>query len=570
MVKNTKIEEILLNLNFITEDQVIALGSNSIREESVPGEKYLLAKHIGDEQLAIAIAKLSGLDYIDLTDFAPANEFITEVPLELMLRHKFVPYGKKDGSLQVALYKPPDIILIDELELLLDKSVLVTISSGKTIERCLHIIESTGRLVKDASAKMEVHLVRENDEGEEILSVEKISSEISPVVKLVDSTILDAMAKRASDIHIESTRSGVEIKFRVDGVLYKASEPLDGKFQNPIISRIKIMAELDISEKRVPQDGRFKMRIKDRSIDFRVSIMPSIFGEDAVIRILDKKSIGLEAESLTLDAIGFHKGELARFRKMIREPYGMVLVTGPTGSGKTTTIYAALSEINSDEEKIITIEDPVEYNLNGIVQIPVNEKKGLTFARGLRSILRHDPDKIMVGEIRDSETAQIAIQSALTGHLVFTSVHANTAFDVIGRFLHMNIEPYNFVSSLNCILAQRLVRRLCLNCKHAVKLSRQELESSHLDYERYKDYDFFQGKGCIECNHTGYRGRVAIVELLDLTEEIREMILGRDSTAKLKRVAAESGTVFLREAAVAQLLSGETTLTEINRVTFVD
>jgi len=570
MHRDKKIEEILLELGFLTEEQISGISPDSGKEENLPGERYLAAGYIDEEQLAMAIAKLSGLDYLDLTDFDPGDQLINEVPLELMLRYRFVPYEKKGDLLAIALYKPADIVLLDELELFLDRGVTVSISSTKAIERCLKIIESAGRLVKDASQKMEVQLVRETDEGEEVLSMEKVSGEISPVVKLIDSTILDALAKRASDIHIESTRKGVEIKFRVDGVLYRAAAPLDNKFQSPIISRIKVMAELDISEKRVPQDGRFKMRIKDRSIDFRVSIMPSIFGEDAVIRVLDKESIGSEIESLTLEAIGFQKDELARFRRMIREPYGMVLVTGPTGSGKTTTIYAALSEINSEEEKIITIEDPVEYNLAGIVQIPVNEKKGLTFARGLRSILRHDPDKIMVGEIRDAETAQIAIQSALTGHLVFTSVHANNAFDVIGRFLHMNIEPYNFVSSLNCILAQRLVRKLCFKCRHEVKLSRDDLEGSHLDYDLYKDHPFYDGKGCIECNYTGYRGRIAIVELLNLTEEIREMILGRHSTAKLKRVAASSGTVFLREAAVNKVLSGETTLAEINRVTFVD
>jgi len=312
------------------------------------------------------------------------------------------------------------------------------------------------------------------------------------------------------------------------------------------------------------------VRINDKSIDFRVSIMPSAFGEDAVIRILDKESIASELKGLTLDVLGMSQREIKRLRKMIREPYGMVLVTGPTGSGKTTTLYAALTEIHTGEEKVITIEDPVEYLLRGIVQIPVNEKKGLTFARGLRSILRHDPDKIMVGEIRDPETAQIAVQSALTGHLVFTTVHANNVFDVIGRFIHMGIDPYNFVSCLNCVMAQRLVRKICKKCCYPVQLSDEILRESAIDPDQCRDVTFLEAKGCEECNHTGYRGRSAIVELLDLNDEIRELIIAKSSTILLKKAAHEAGTLFLRQAAVEKVLAGDTTLREINRVTFVE
>jgi type IV pilus assembly protein PilB len=362
----------------------------------------------------------------------------------------------------------------------------------------------------------------------------------------------------------------VIIKYRVDGVLFRATEPLDGRFQSPIISRIKVMSELDISERRIPQDGRFKVRMGGKSIDFRVSIMPSIFGEDAVIRILDKETIASDLKGLTLEALGFSAREKERFRRMIREPYGMVLVTGPTGSGKTTTLYAALSEINSDDEKIITIEDPVEYQLKGIVQIPVNEKKGLTFARGLRSVLRHDPDKIMVGEIRDPETAQIAVQSALTGHLVFTTVHANNVFDVLGRFLHMGIDPYNFVSCLNCVVAQRLVRKICPECKKEVQYDRATLEESGLSYERYKDFTFYEGSGCGECHGTGYHGRSAIVELLDLNDELRELIVQKAPVTQLKKAASDAGTIFLREAALDKVFRGISTLPEINRVTFAE
>ena len=346
--------------------------------------------------------------------------------------------------------------------------------------------------------------------------------------------------------------------------------PIAREFHSPIISRIKVMAELDIAEKRVPQDGRFKMRMPGKTIDFRVSIMPSVNGEDAVIRILDKESISEQFTELRLDILGFPEMELRRFRKYIREPYGMVLVTGPTGSGKTTTLYAALSEIKSTEDKIVTIEDPVEYQLRGITQIPINEKKGLTFARGLRSILRHDPDKIMVGEIRDAETAQIAIQSALTGHLVFTTVHANNVVDVLGRFLNMGVEAYQFVSALNCVLAQRLVRLICSHCKRVVKPDPKMLEESAFDLELAKTSLFYEGAGCIECGGTGFKGRTAICELLDLSDRIRDMILERRPNSEVKKAAHEEGMRFLRESAIEKVLHGLTTLREINKVTFVE
>jgi type II secretory ATPase GspE/PulE/Tfp pilus assembly ATPase PilB-like protein len=347
-------------------------------------------------------------------------------------------------------------------------------------------------------------------------------------------------------------------------------KPIAREHHAEIISRIKVMAEFDIAEKRVPQDGRFRVRLGGRQIDFRVSIMPSVHGEDAVIRILDKESLSKQFSSLRLDIVGFEGKELARFRRFIREPYGMVLVTGPTGSGKTTTLYAALSEIKSDEDKIITIEDPVEYQLRGITQIPVNEKKGLTFARGLRSILRHDPDKIMVGEIRDPETADIAIQSALTGHLVFTTVHANNVFDVLGRFLNMKIEPYNFVSALNCVMAQRLVRTICEHCKRPVRASAELLVESGLDVQQYAGYTFHEGAGCLECGGTGFKGRTAICELLDVTDHVRELILARRPASEIKKAARDEGMTFLRDSALHRVFAGITTLQEINKVTFVE
>ncbi len=403
----------------------------------------------------------------------------------------------------------------------------------------------------------------------EDLSLKAISEHTSPVVRLVNSTLYDALKAGASDIHLEATGNGLAIRCRIDGVLNQVGAVQGNEMGEQIISRVKVMAELDIAERRIPQDGRFKVTIKGRDVDFRVSIMPSIFGEDAVLRILDKKILADEIRGLRIDALGFDGPTVAWLRKLAHEPYGMLLVTGPTGSGKTTSLYALLSEIHSGHEKIITIEDPVEYQLPGILQIPVNEKKGLTFARGLRSILRHDPDKIMVGEIRDPETAQIAIQSALTGHLVFTTVHANNVFDVIGRFLHMGLDPYSFVSALNGVAAQRLIRINCLQCSTDLRPAPELLAASGLDPAQTADWKFRAGRGCGQCRGTGYQGRKAIAETLTLNDEMRELISSRQPVRVVKQAARNLGTRSLREAGLELLRRGETTLEEVNRVTFV-
>jgi general secretion pathway protein E len=404
----------------------------------------------------------------------------------------------------------------------------------------------------------------------EDLSLKAIADESSEVVRLVRSTLRDALMNGASDVHLETIPAGLAIKFRIDGILSQAKLIQDARQAEEAIARVKVLAELDITERRVPQDGRFKALERGRTVDFRVSIMPSIHGEDAVLRVLDKQSLyDATQQQLSLDSLGFEPGEVRRLRRLSHEPYGMLLVTGPTGSGKTTTLYAAISEINSGQDKIVTIEDPVEYQLAGVLQIPVNEKKGLTFARGLRSILRHDPDKIMVGEIRDTETANIAVQSALTGHLVFTTVHANNVFDVIGRFMHMNVDLYGFVSALNAILAQRLVRLVCPHCAEKASPSEELLGESGLTPEGCKDWKFVMGRGCRECRGAGYKGRKAIAELMILNDELRELITGRAPVRQLKDAAQRGGTRFLREAAFDAVRKGETTLQEINRVTFV-
>jgi type IV pilus assembly protein PilB len=526
---------------------------------------------LSEETQARRLADRMGIEYVDLANFEIDADLFRSIPVDLMFRYNFVPRSRAANGLQIVVADPSDVLMIDELELLLGTSIEVVVGTPGAIQEILKKSESSQRVLEEATEEFRIQIVLEDDEtGEETLTIDRLTSDQSPIIKLVDSTVFNALQRRASDIHIETRDREVIIKYRIDGVLYQAMEPIDKKFHQTIISRIKVMSELDISEKRVPQDGRFKLRIKGRTVDFRVSIMPSVHGEDCVIRILDKESTNREFASLSLDVCGFEDRDMQRMRRFIKEPYGMVLVTGPTGSGKTTTLYAAISEIKNDEDKIITIEDPVEYQLPGITQIPVNEKKGLTFARGLRSILRHDPDKIMVGEIRDAETAQIAIQSALTGHLVFTTVHANNVVDVLGRFLNMGVEPYNFVSALNCILAQRLVRLICASCKRNVKATREQLVASGLDPNRYSDFKFHEGKGCIDCNGTGYSGRTAIAELLDMSDRIREMILEKRPAADIKRAAKEEGMTFLREAALAKVFAGKTSLHEINKVTFVE
>jgi len=568
--RRRKIGTILVERGSLVADQLpIVLDKLGISKLRF-GEICIQEGLISDDDLARALAEQFSLEYVDLVSFKPDEALLNTLPPDALHRFRFVPLEMTENSVVVAVADPTDVVKLDELELLFDLPVQIRVASESAISALVKAGEGTRRVLREVSEDFMLQLVKETERGEEVLSVESISEDTSPIIKLVNSTILDALNRRASDIHIETGHDGVEIKYRIDGVLYRANDPIDLHFQGPIISRLKVMSELDISERRIPQDGRFKIRFSEKSIDFRVSIMPSALGEDAVIRILDKESIASDMKGLTLENLGVCEREIKRLRRKIREPYGMVLVTGPTGSGKTTTLYAALTEIHTGEDKIITIEDPVEYMLRGVLQIPVNEKKGLTFAKGLRSILRHDPDKIMVGEIRDSETAQIAVQSALTGHLVFTTVHANNAFDVIGRFIHMGIDPYNFVSCLNCVMAQRLVRRVCPKCRRPVRYPDDVLREARVEPECTRDAVLYEAVGCEECNGTGYRGRSAIVELLEFNDEIRDMIIARVPATQLKQTAREAGVVFLREAAVEKMLAGETTLKEINRVTFVE
>jgi len=525
------------------------------------------------EQRARDLAERYRCEFIDLRDYRLNAELFKSVPVDLMFRYNFVPLEEHEGVLWIAIADPSKLMLIDEISLLLSRRVKTKVALLNQINDILKKTEQSQRVLEEASEGFVLDVVREEEAtGDENLSIDRITAEsdISPIIRLVDTTIFTALQKRASDIHIESESDSVVVKYRIDGVLQQAMQPMAKEHHSTIITRVKVMSELDISERRVPQDGRFRVKYANRLIDFRVSIMPTIHGENAVLRVLDKESMSEKFRNLVLDVVGFDDEDLRKFRRYIAEPYGMVLVTGPTGSGKTTTLYAAVNEIKTDEDKIITIEDPVEYQIKGVTQIPVNEKKGLTFARGLRSILRHDPDKIMVGEIRDTETAQIAIQSALTGHLVFTTVHANNVVDVLGRFVNMGVEPYNFVSALNCVLAQRLVRVICAHCKKRVEYSADTLEDSGLNPQEWRNIAFYEGQGCIECAGTGYHGRTAIHELLDLTDRIRDLILEKRPSSEIRKAAHEEGMRFLRESALSKVKAGVTTLKEINKVTFIE
>ncbi len=482
-----------------------------------------------------------------------------------------IPLRVEDGSLFIAIGDPFADGLVNWLLDSIREPFELRLGHYADIAAYLSRFEETLKAMDKVLAPKDksVHADDLNIEGIEQLSLSSISADSSPVIRLVNSTLYDAMKIGASDIHMETNGAGLAIKYRIDGVLDAVGAIQGAEMAEQIISRIKVMAELDIAERRIPQDGRFKVHIQNREVDLRVSIMPSVYGEDAVLRILDRKALTEQSKGLTLEHIGIDELTRNQFRALAKEPYGMVLVTGPTGSGKTTTLYAAISEVNTGKDKIITIEDPVEYHLPGVLQIPVNEKKGLTFARGLRSILRHDPDKIMVGEIRDSETAQIAVQAALTGHLVFTTVHANNVFDVIGRFINMEVDTYSFVSALNGILAQRLVRLNCTHCAMPDSPTPELLAESAVTAEAAATMKFFKGQGCGQCRGTGYKGRMAVAELLILDDEIREMIVARDPIRKLKETARRKGLRLLRETAIEAVANGKTTLEEINRVTFI-
>jgi len=472
------------------------------------------------------------------------------------------------GRLWCVLEDPFDQARIDWVEGRIGAPFTFALAVLDEIRAYLKRQESTMRAMEGALPEGAASGAVRQGGGVEDLSIRRIAEDASPVVRIVNSLLYDALKAQASDIHLEGDPTGMAIKYRIDGVLDAAGRIDDIAAGEQAISRIKVLAELDIAEKRVPQDGRFQVRIDGRDIDLRISIMPAVHGEDAVVRVLDKQHLADEARSLSFESLGFEPGTVKTLRELSRLPYGLLLATGPTGSGKTTTLYAALSEVNTGKDKIVTIEDPVEYQLPGVVQIPVNEKRGLSFSRGLRSILRHDPDKIMVGEIRDGETAQIAVQAALTGHLVFTSVHANSVFDVIGRMLHIGVDPFNLVAALNGIVAQRLVR---LNCEHCLVDDAVDLAGRPpAERQILAGFRLLRGRGCGHCRGTGYRGRRAIAEILVLDDPLREAIGNRSSVTAVKRAARERGMRSIRRVGLDLVIEGRTTLEELDRVTFAE
>jgi type II secretory ATPase GspE/PulE/Tfp pilus assembly ATPase PilB-like protein len=502
---------------------------------------------------------------VNISEVKINYQLLSRFPADFLIKNLFFPLEEKDGTISIAMPDPENLDKIGMIENFTQKKVQPFFANKADLEKFLKKSDTYTKVLRD---KTETFAVKKKDITieDEVVTIESITEEDDSIVKLLNNIILTAVSKKASDIHIEIQNAALIIKYRIDGILHQIMEPLDCTFHPFLLTRLKVISELDIAEKRIPQDGRFRMRFKQKTIDFRVSIMPGIYGENAVIRILDREMITENIGELKLKQLGFAPYILEKINYYIRQPYGLFLVTGPTGSGKTTTLYAALNEIKDPADKIITIEDPVEYQVDGIIQIPVNEKKGLTFARGLRSILRHDPDKIMVGEIRDPETAQIAIQSALTGHLVFTTVHANNVFDVLGRFIHMGVDIYSFVSALNCIAAQRLVRVLCPLCKKATSLSKNELAYNRIENDFFSA-PIFKANGCEECSRLGYSGRTAIAEILELTDEIKELILDRKPTSEIKKVAMEQGMLPIRKNGLNCVKAGVTSIDELNRVT---
>jgi general secretion pathway protein E len=549
-------------------DEALIARAMSEADASGKSAREILARATGLSGSRYAKALAAAFDYRfvasdELVHLEP--DFALLAPAEATRRHCLVVH---EGDRLLAIFADPfDATLRGWLEIRVSRPIEWALAAREEIA---NLIARRSEALRAIDAVLPAtQRGAQHEQGIDTLSYVSISEDASPVVRLVHSTVYDALKAGASDIHLESTASGLVVRYRVDGVLASIASIPGVELAEQVISRIKVMSELDIAERRVPQDGRFKISYDGRPIDFRVSIIPSVFGEDAVLRVLDKKALTQQMNGLRLDVLGFAPDVVAELRRLSALPYGMLLVTGPTGSGKTTTLYAAISETQTGRDKIVTIEDPVEYQLPGVLQIPVNEKKGLTFARGLRSILRHDPDKIMVGEIRDPETAQIAIQSALTGHLVFTTVHANNVFDVVSRFVHMGIDTYSFVSALSGVLAQRLIRVICAQCCEAYMPERELIEKSGVTVVNTASYRFRRGQGCKHCRGTGYRGRKAVGELLVLNDEMREAIINRAPMRQLKELAQQAGVRLLRQSALDLVRRGTTTLEEVNRVTIM-
>lgn len=560
------VEEGYISIEFIQKiiDEFGAVPANI-------GQILIDRRVITEEEYARAVASELGIEYVDLAHYEVNDELFNSIDVALMRRYCFIPHRRENKDIHLIMSDPGNVDAIEELEVQLGLPIVPLVASRISLQKLLSLMVETSLDSKvvfgdlENFPPLEVVVEEEDDDSSPAPGVATASGfgSDTTVVRMVDAILLKGVRKRASDIHFEVYESQLKVKYRIDGVLFEVLSDVEPRFRGPVISRLKIMAQLDIAEKRIPQDGRFKLKIDDRFVDFRVSVLPSIFGETVVLRILDKSALGLDIQKLGLEG-----EDLLMFKRNVKKPYGMVLVAGPTGSGKTTTLYSAIKFVHTPKDKFITIEDPVEYQLPDIVQIAVNEKKGLTFSSGLRSIVRQDPDKVMVGEIRDPETAQIAINAALTGHLVFSSIHANNVIDAISRLENMEIDPYEFVSSFNLIMSQRLMRLNCKNCLTDDNSITDEMRRLTIDFEQYANVAFKRGRGCRYCHETGYQGRSGIFEVLEMTPKIKQMILTRQSPLEIRKAAMEQGMVPLRRAGWQKVEKGLTTFEEMNRVTF--
>jgi type IV pilus assembly protein PilB len=565
---NERIGEQLLKNALITPDQLLEAQKAQKISGTRLGSQLVKLGHLSEEQLVDFLGKQYRLPSIILKSMSPDPEVVKLIPLNVVQKYHAIPFERNGATLKVAMTDPTNIFAVDDLKFLTGYSIEVFVTSEDSLKWAIDHFYDQSASLDDALSNMEEYqgAVEVSSEGDDIAvgDLEKEADQ-APVIKLVNLTLVDAIKKGASDIHVEPYEKFLRIRYRLDGMLYEAMKP-PIRLKNAMVSRLKIMAKLDIAERRLPQDGRIKLKIQGgKEVEFRVSVLPTLFGEKVVLRILDKSTLQLDMTKL-----GFEEGALSRFKEAIYKPWGMVLVTGPTGSGKTTTLYSALSELNKIDRNISTAEDPVEFNLPGVNQVQMHEEIGLSFATSLRSFLRQDPDIILVGEIRDFETAEIGIKAALTGHLVLSTLHTNDAPSTVNRLLNMGIEPFLVASSVNLIVAQRLSRKICPQCKVKDDISGETLVQMGLDPEMASKIECLTGKGCNMCGNTGFKGRIALYEVMPVTEEIRELILMGASSSEVKNQAISQGMKTLRQSGLTKVAEGVTSVAEILRTTMAD
>ena len=564
---NDRIGELLVQKNFLTPEQLDRAKEETRVAGTRLGLELTKLGFIKEDDLAEVISNQYGVPSISLDDFEVDPEVIKLIPEDVAAKHTIIPVNRAGSTLIVAMSDPSNIFAVDDVKFLTGYDVEVVVSAEEAIRRAIEKYYDTGASLDDVMADFDdgdLELVSEQD-AIDISELEK-ATEDAPVVKLVNLILTDAIKKLASDIHIEPYEKSFRVRYRIDGVLYEVMKP-PRKLKNPLTSRIKIMSELDIAERRLPQDGRIKLKIgRNNEMDYRVSVLPTLFGEKIVLRLLDKSNLQLDMTKL-----GFEQEQFEAFHNAIHQPFGMVLVTGPTGSGKTTTLYSALSELNTTTENISTAEDPIEFNLPGINQVQMREGIGLSFASALRAFLRQDPDIIMVGEIRDFETAEIAVKAALTGHMVLSTLHTNDAPSTINRLLNMGIEPFLVSSSVNCVVAQRLVRRICADCMEPdAETTREKLEAAGMSAKEAAASSPKAGRGCGNCSQTGFKGRLAVYEVMVLSETLREFVLNGASSAEIRKEAVREGMKTLRRSSLSKLMEGVTTLSEVFRISAAD